>query len=121
MRFIPRWVVLLLIFGVSFYASVQILVADLASGNPQANIFELLYYQLSKPRSFTFSPDSGADFLGLAAAALFASTVIVGIRCSGAIVSEREKQTWEALLVTPLTARELVRGKLCLLLSPKWH
>jgi ABC-type transport system involved in multi-copper enzyme maturation permease subunit len=112
LRFIPRWVVLLLIFGVSLYASVQILVADLASGNPQANIFELLYYQLSKPRSFTFSPDSGADFLGLAAAALFSSTVIVGIRCSGAIVGEREKQTWEALLVTPLTARELVRGKL---------
>jgi ABC-type transport system involved in multi-copper enzyme maturation permease subunit len=112
LRFIPRWVALLLIFGISLFASVQILVTDLGLRNRQANIFELLYFQLSKPRAFTFSPHSGSDFLWLSVAALFVSTVIVGIRCSGAIVGEREKQTWEALLVTPLTARELVRGKL---------
>src|SRR5262249_48913962 len=89
-----------------------ILVADLGLGNRQANIFELLYFQLSKPRAFTFSPHSGSDFLWLSVAALFVSSVIVGIRCSGAIVGEREKQTWEALLVTPLTAEGLGGGRL---------
>jgi len=34
------------------------------------------------------------------------------VRCSGAISGEREKQTWEALLLTPLSARQLVHGKL---------
>ena len=42
---------------------------------------------------------------------LVASSV-VGIRCSGAISGERERQTWEALLLTPLPVRELVREKL---------
>jgi ABC-type transport system involved in multi-copper enzyme maturation permease subunit len=40
------------------------------------------------------------------------ASLVVGIRCSGAITGEREKQTWEALLVTPLETRRLVRGKL---------
>ncbi len=42
---------------------------------------------------------------------LFAS-LFVGVRASGAVTGERERQTWENLLVTPLTARQLVRGKL---------
>jgi ABC-type Na+ efflux pump permease subunit len=37
---------------------------------------------------------------------------VVGIRTSGAITGERERQTWEALLLTPLSARQMVRGKL---------
>ena len=38
--------------------------------------------------------------------------MVVGIRCSGAISGERERLTWEALLLTPLETRYLVRGKL---------
>ena len=37
---------------------------------------------------------------------------IVGIRCSGAVTGERERQTWEAVLLTPLSAKQLVHGKL---------
>jgi ABC-type transport system involved in multi-copper enzyme maturation permease subunit len=37
---------------------------------------------------------------------------IVGVRCSGSITGEREKQTWEAVLLTPLSAAQLVRAKL---------
>jgi ABC-type transport system involved in multi-copper enzyme maturation permease subunit len=40
------------------------------------------------------------------------ASLVVGIRCSGTISGEREKQTWEALLLTPLSSRQLVRGKL---------
>ena len=38
--------------------------------------------------------------------------VVIGIRCSGAITGERERQTWEAVLLTPLSAKQLVHGKL---------
>jgi len=43
---------------------------------------------------------------------LLAASLIVGIRASGAITGEREKHTWEALLMTPLETPSLVRAKL---------
>jgi ABC-type transport system involved in multi-copper enzyme maturation permease subunit len=42
--------------------------------------------------------------------ALFAGAV-VGIRCSGSVVGEREGETWEPLLLTPLEPRQLLRSK----------
>ncbi len=39
------------------------------------------------------------------------AVLVVGARCSGAVTGERERGTWEALLLTPLETRELVRGK----------
>jgi ABC-type transport system involved in multi-copper enzyme maturation permease subunit len=36
----------------------------------------------------------------------------VAVRSSGTVCRERERQTWDGLLVTPLTAYDLVRGKL---------
>jgi hypothetical protein len=43
---------------------------------------------------------------------LVVAVLVVGVRCSGAVTREREKQTWEALLLTPLTTEQLIRGKL---------
>ena len=43
---------------------------------------------------------------------VLASSAVVGIRCSGTVSGEREGQTWEALLLTPLPVRELIREKL---------
>lgn len=45
------------------------------------------------------------------AVVLFAS-LLVGIRASGAVSGEREHNTWELLLATPLETEELLRGKL---------
>jgi len=42
----------------------------------------------------------------------FLASLVVGVRCSGAISGERERLTWEALLLSPLETRHLVRGKL---------
>ncbi|MCI0379117.1 MAG: ABC transporter permease subunit [Gemmataceae bacterium] len=39
-------------------------------------------------------------------------SLFVAVRASGAISGEREKHTWDSLLMTPLEARQLVRGKL---------
>jgi len=35
----------------------------------------------------------------------------VGVRASGTVVGERERQTWDGLLVTPISPRDLVMGK----------
>lgn len=51
-------------------------------------------------------------FFLLGAIVLLLASFVVGVRCSGAISSEREKQTWEALLLTPLTTKQLIRIKL---------
>lgn len=47
-----------------------------------------------------------------ALAVMLIGSLIVGIRCSGVISGERQEQTWEALLLTPLQTRELIQGKL---------
>src|SRR5207245_1431018 len=36
----------------------------------------------------------------------------VGIKSATSVSGERERKTWEALLLTPLTARQILRGKL---------
>lgn len=48
--------------------------------------------------------------LGIAEAAFF--SLAIGVRCAGAVSSERERQTWDALLTTPLEPRQILRGKL---------
>lgn len=40
------------------------------------------------------------------------SGLFVGIRAAGSITSERERQTWDSLLVTRMDAHQLLRGKL---------
>ncbi|MCI0456379.1 MAG: ABC transporter permease, partial [Gemmataceae bacterium] len=57
-------------------------------------------------------PDATAALELQGGVAFLVASLLVGIRCSGAITGERERQTWEALLVTPLSARQLIRGKL---------
>jgi ABC-type transport system involved in multi-copper enzyme maturation permease subunit len=54
--------------------------------------------------------DDGFLLIGVVAAIFF--SLLVGIRCSGAVSGERERQTWEALLLTPLDVKQLIRGKL---------
>ena len=42
--------------------------------------------------------------------ALFVLTLLVAVRASGSITEARERKTWDALLLTPLTTHEIVRG-----------
>lgn len=55
---------------------------------------------------------AGTGFFTLGTVAMFLFSLVVGIRCSGSVSGERERQTWEALLLTPLETRQLIRGKL---------
>lgn len=42
---------------------------------------------------------------------LLLAALMVGVRCAAAISEERERGTWELLLLTPLSTPELVHGK----------
>jgi len=66
---------------------------------------------LSRLRSMT--PEGAEGYFELQGlAVMLLGSFIVGIRCSGAITGERERQTWEAVLLTPMSAKQLVTGKL---------
>ena len=59
------------------------------------------------------TPEGAEDYFVLQGlAVMLLGSFIVGIRCSGAITGERERQTWEAVLLTPMSAKQLVTGKL---------
>ena len=58
------------------------------------------------------SQPAGPAFLVQGIVVMLLASLIVGIRCSGAVSGERERQTWEALLLTPLETRQLIGGKL---------
>jgi ABC-type transport system involved in multi-copper enzyme maturation permease subunit len=52
--------------------------------------------------------------------ALLLLTLLVGIRSSGTITGERDRQTWDGLLTTPLTGSQIVRGKLRGIMRSAW-
>jgi ABC-type transport system involved in multi-copper enzyme maturation permease subunit len=43
---------------------------------------------------------------------LFLAALLVAVRCAGVVSGERERQTWDTLLLTPLEPRHILRGKL---------
>jgi ABC-type transport system involved in multi-copper enzyme maturation permease subunit len=111
LRGTPTWLGVMATFLASLGGSLFVLWLSLPSGVSIAPILGLL-----KSRNYTgflnqFGPaDEGFQIMGVLVMLLF--SLLVGVRCSGAISGERERQTWEALLLTPLSAKSLIRGKL---------
>jgi ABC-type transport system involved in multi-copper enzyme maturation permease subunit len=56
--------------------------------------------------------DAPTWFLTLGTVALALSSFVVAVRASGAVSGERERQTWDSLLITPLDTWDLVLDKL---------
>jgi ABC-type transport system involved in multi-copper enzyme maturation permease subunit len=56
-------------------------------------------------------PRITAVFFWHGCALLVVTSLVVAVRASGSITSEREQATWASLLQTPLTTRSVVRGK----------
>jgi ABC-type transport system involved in multi-copper enzyme maturation permease subunit len=50
-------------------------------------------------------------FLAQGFAVLVLASMVVGIRASGAVTGERERQTWDSLLLTPLETWEIIYDK----------
>jgi ABC-type Na+ efflux pump permease subunit len=120
LRRVPTWLAVLLVLVLTTASGLLILAtwARFATPTPTPWVellrlalhgqFEQLLTALAPPPGTP--PPTGAFFLQGVIVMLIAS-MVVGIRCSGAVTSEREKQAWEALLLTPLTVRHLIRGK----------
>jgi hypothetical protein len=114
LRGIPSWVGVLTVFLVTVISSLAILWSHRPADFTFAELARLTRTGQFASLGEWFHKFEPADdfFMLLALLAMFIASLAVGIRCSGAISGEREKQTWEALLLTPLATRTLVRGKL---------
>src|SRR5262245_57798425 len=109
LRSIPTWLMIVIVAGISTTSSLLILglsltgsVADAARALLQLNVRQVA----------AMMPEASTGFLIQGIVAMLVGSLIVGIRCSGAMVAERERQTWEAVLLTPLSAKKIVHGKL---------
>jgi ABC-type transport system involved in multi-copper enzyme maturation permease subunit len=113
-RQVPGWVGIALVLVLTIGSCGAILYSNLPVGTKLEELVDNITKGRMKDLATTFANMSPCDeafkYFGLLV--VFLASLVVGIRCSGAISGERERQTWEALLLTPLDTRMLVRGKL---------
>jgi ABC-type transport system involved in multi-copper enzyme maturation permease subunit len=111
LRRVPQWLAVAILFLFATASSLGILALAAVPGTSPNDVFDALrHFDLAKLEQ-TF-PGATEGFLAQGAVILLLASLVVGIRCSGAVTGERERQTWEALLLSPLTTRDLVYGKL---------
>jgi ABC-type transport system involved in multi-copper enzyme maturation permease subunit len=111
LRRIPRWIGVVAVAAATIAGSAAIIFTNIG-GSP--SLPDALGYLVNlKFNLLAVTPKATSDyFFTQSLIALFAATLVVGLRCSGAVTGERERQTWEALLLTPLPSPNLIRGKL---------
>jgi ABC-type transport system involved in multi-copper enzyme maturation permease subunit len=111
LRRVPQWLAVVMLALATTASSVLILTLTLTPGATAADVLDAARH-LDFGRLEQLLPTAGSGFWIQGVVIMLLASLVVGIRCSGAVTGERERQTWEALLLTPLTARELIRGKL---------
>ena len=111
LRRVPQWLAISLIAALSLLSSLAILWASLAPGRGVTDVLRAVV-QMRPDKVRALLPDAGFGFLVQSVTVMVLASLVVGIRCSGAVTGERERQTWEALLLTPLSAKQLIRGKM---------
>ena len=111
LRRAPQWLVITIIASLTTLSSLGILwwakdrkvgTADVLRATMELNVRKVA----------SLLPDASQGFWLQGLVAMLVASLVVGIRCSGSIATEREKQTWEAVLLTPMTAKQIIRGKL---------
>jgi ABC-type transport system involved in multi-copper enzyme maturation permease subunit len=108
LRRVPQWLGVTLVAALTTVSSAGILLAAFDTRLSPAEVRSAAL-QLDLRRLF---PGAGDSFLVQGIVVMLLASLVVGIRCSGAVTGERERQTWEALLLTPLSAKQMIRGKL---------
>lgn len=109
LRRIPQWLMIALLALLSTTSSLMILYRSLTGS---FNDLARALLQLDIVGVSSLMPQASSGFLFQGIVGMLVGGLIVGIRCSGAFIAEREKHTWDAILLTPLTAREIVSAKL---------
>jgi ABC-type transport system involved in multi-copper enzyme maturation permease subunit len=110
-RRIPRWLAVTLVAVASAASSLWILGRSL---KPQASLNDLCraLLSLNTREAAALLPEAHTGFLLQSVAVMLLFSLAVGVRCSAAVAGERESHTWEALLLTPQTAQQIILGKL---------
>jgi ABC-type transport system involved in multi-copper enzyme maturation permease subunit len=110
---IPSALGLVLVFLITVISSVALLWASLPATLTLAEAINMVSRGDGLALIGSISgATAGPKFFTQAITAMLIASLIVGIRSSGAVSGERERQTWEALLLTPLESKQLIRGKL---------
>lgn len=113
LRQVPTWFGVIVVFLLTTASSLSILIANLPVNFTPGKVFDMFvtldWWNLLKV--LLQSHVSGREFYTQGYVMMMLAGLVVGIRCSGAVTGERERATWEALLLTPLTTQELIRGK----------
>jgi ABC-type Na+ efflux pump permease subunit len=113
LRFVPRWLGILVTTGATILASSAILYFNRLPGVTVSDLLglatRLQVWQLARSIDW---PGASDGFWLQCSLALNVFALLVAVRCSCSVTGERERQTWEALLLTPLTVEHLIRGKL---------
>jgi ABC-type transport system involved in multi-copper enzyme maturation permease subunit len=113
LRWVPRWLGITLIAGATIAGSCFILYFNRMPGVTLDDLGDMvLHLQIPKLMGAFDGSSAAEGFFAQATLALNVLGLLVAIRCSGSVTGERERQTWEALLLTPLTVEDLIRGKL---------
>jgi ABC-type Na+ efflux pump permease subunit len=111
LRRIPTWAAVTIIGATTVCSSIAILLVSLPAGVTPSSVGRALL-TLNAPALYAAMPDAHLGFIIQGIIAMLLASLIVGVRCSGAVTGERERQTWEALLLTPLSVREILQAKL---------
>jgi hypothetical protein len=112
----PRWLAVALILLATTTSSLFILARSLetpyTAGGVVRSLLALDFHYLRNAYWALQSGSAASGFFWQGIAVLLMATLVIGVRCSGAVTQERERNTWEALLLTPLETRQLIRSKL---------
>jgi ABC-type transport system involved in multi-copper enzyme maturation permease subunit len=98
---VPRWPLLLIVASVTIWTALR----ELTAPAPVATGMKITPMEVIMAH--------GWYAIGLL-------TLLVAVHASGAVSGERERNTWESLLTTPMSFRELLRGKLRGILACAW-
>jgi ABC-type transport system involved in multi-copper enzyme maturation permease subunit len=122
LRAMPRWLGVLGVLLATTTSCLVLLKDHLAVGDTPGKVIQLaLAGDLSGLRAVQTAMDrSDAAFFGQGIVVMLLAALVIGVRCSGAVTGEREKNTWEALLLTPLDTRQLIRSKLWGIIGASW-
>jgi ABC-type transport system involved in multi-copper enzyme maturation permease subunit len=112
MRHVPRWLGITVTVAATVAGSCTILYLNRGPGLTWEDLvgmaMRLHFLDLANAIDW-IGASGGFQAQGTLAMNVFA--LLVAVRCSGSVTGERERQTWEALLLTPLTVEQLIRGK----------
>lgn len=114
LRWLPRSLALAGVSLLSALLAGIIILSHLPPHIGGAELWTLLCHAelLDLARAMAAAEPAGWAFQTLGLIVALCTSLVMGIRCSAAVSGERERKTWEGLLLTPLEPPHLIRGKL---------